>query len=80
MERTSRRLFMRRAGLAAGGLAVPGWALWFGEQMEKLQPTKHVVVARPTLPMDLGPWAYNVRMSDGAAYALADYVEMAIAG
>lgn len=41
----TRRSFMRRGALlAAGGaaLAVPGWARWLGEQMEKLQPKPRV--------------------------------------
>ena len=47
-------MFMRRGALmAAGGLvaataagtvAIPGWARWLGEQMEKLQPKPRVEI------------------------------------
>lgn len=53
--RMSRRLFMRRGslvaagGLVVGGMAVPGWARWLGEQMEKLQPKPWVEI-RPAIP------------------------------
>lgn len=51
----SRRQFMRRGALlAAGGLvvsgvagvmAVPPWAVWLGEQMDKLQPKHRVHIS-----------------------------------
>ncbi len=43
----TRRQFMRRGSLlAAGGLALPPWMCWLSEQIEKLQPKKHVFIRR----------------------------------
>jgi hypothetical protein len=46
---TRRQFLNRGALLAAGGLALPPWARWLGEQVEKLQPKKHVFVYQPSL-------------------------------
>ena len=59
-KQLSRRSFMRRGALlAAGGLvaataaagtvAIPGWARWLGEQMEKLQPKPRVEIREPAV-------------------------------
>lgn len=75
MEKTTRRLFMRRTALlAAGGVAAPVWARWLGEQMEKLQPKKHVVVVRPAVPQwTVSDWSdrslYSTVYIGATAYA-----------
>lgn len=41
----TRRLFLNRGALlAAGGLALPMWAQWLGEQMDKIRPRKRVMI------------------------------------
>lgn len=46
----NRRQFLSRGALlAAGGLAIPPWAQWLGEQMEKLQPKQRVFYREPKL-------------------------------
>ena len=42
MQLSRRQFLSRGTALAAGGLTVPLWAQWFGEQMEKLAPRKYV--------------------------------------
>lgn len=52
----ARRQFLRRGSLlAAGSLAIPGWAQWLGEKMEALQPKKHVVLNAPAIKTGLSP-------------------------
>lgn len=56
----SRRQFMRRGALlAAGGLvlsgvAVPSWAVWLGEQMDKLQPKTRIFMPGTETKMQFG--------------------------
>ena len=42
-----RGALLAAGGLVAGGVAIPGWARWFGEQMEKLQPKPRVEIRQP---------------------------------
>lgn len=47
------------AATAAGTVAIPGWARWLGEQMEKLQPKPRVEIRQP-----VSVWTYG-SLSDG---------------
>jgi len=73
----SRRQFMSRGLMfAAGGLAVPGWARWLSEQMERLQPRKHIVVVRPSglRPVPGQPGAFY-DLATGRTIGVRDFSE-----
>jgi hypothetical protein len=68
----TRRQFLRRGALlAAGGLAVPPWAAWLSEQMEKLRPSRRVVVWRAPVK---GPWV-PIRLPDGRVINVRDWTD-----
>ena len=82
----TRRQFMCRGALAAaGGIAVPMWARWLGEQMDKLQPKKHVVyraVWQPLPPGNYKGYITSVTFKDGLTLkvSIRDWEERNIYG
>jgi hypothetical protein len=65
---------MRRSALAAaGGLTIPLWAQWVGEQMDRMRPRKYFVLAEA--PQASAMFPNGIMLPDGSKIQISDWTE-----